>query len=494
MPQKPQPDNPANMATPGEAPAGAAGRPPAKTRGNGAIRGSKPPGLLGRVFGEGGDGGGGDENDRRDYRDLVKINQAVLPLLLLGLFAAALLGLLEGTFAAVVLWCVACLSVGGLLGFLFGIPRAMTSGEEAAAGKDEPAPSTAQGKRSFLRANTNLEEVSDWLTKIIVGLSLVHLKDIEARLHAVSKLAAASIVQPQVTGPAGKAVEVAQAGASAASGQATALVIQGAASSGASATTAAQGAASATMAGCSPLCALPEAAVSMAMALIVSMTVLGFLLSYLYTRLFLPAAFRRSERDAADMFMDRLSQAQGNATQAPALPLDTPVAASATDVLAAKRVAEAVPAERPDLPLRELSKLAAEYDQLRVAMPSPSNLRTSQMMAIVSRMKPLTLASRSGLAELMNSPLPGERLAATVILLMYFDPQHIDWLAQRLPQESAFIGFQAASALLARMRVADEAERQRIVTSVTAARGSMTTVDGPRDKLVERIVSNTAPT
>jgi hypothetical protein len=50
---------------------------------------------------------------------------------------------------------------GGLLGFLFGVPRATS-----AANGDK-------GRR--YRANTNLEEISDWLTKILVGVGLIQL-------------------------------------------------------------------------------------------------------------------------------------------------------------------------------------------------------------------------------------------------------------------------------------------------------------------------------
>ena len=52
--------------------------------------------------------------------------------------------------------------VGGVVGFLFGIP--LTSKQRAAAAND-----------SQYEPNTNLEQVSDWLTKIIVGVGLVQL-------------------------------------------------------------------------------------------------------------------------------------------------------------------------------------------------------------------------------------------------------------------------------------------------------------------------------
>ena len=41
--------------------------------------------------------------------------------------------------------------------------------------------------------NTNLEEISDWLTKIIVGVTLVELPALLARLGQAAKLIAGSL-------------------------------------------------------------------------------------------------------------------------------------------------------------------------------------------------------------------------------------------------------------------------------------------------------------
>jgi hypothetical protein len=58
---------------------------------------------------------------------------------------------------------LACGGVGAFLGFLFGLPRSL------------PATSDLNhGLHGYLD-NTNLLDVSDWLTKIIVGLSLVQI-------------------------------------------------------------------------------------------------------------------------------------------------------------------------------------------------------------------------------------------------------------------------------------------------------------------------------
>src|SRR6266508_6277591 len=53
---------------------------------------------------------------------------------------------------------------GGLLGFLFGIPRSL-------AGPEGSVDGAAAG--GAYRPNTNLEQISDWLTKILVGVGLV---------------------------------------------------------------------------------------------------------------------------------------------------------------------------------------------------------------------------------------------------------------------------------------------------------------------------------
>ena len=58
----------------------------------------------------------------------------------------------------------AATAVGAFLGFLFGIPRTLQG--NTTPGPDEIAD---------YRPNTNLEQISDWLTKILVGVGLVEL-------------------------------------------------------------------------------------------------------------------------------------------------------------------------------------------------------------------------------------------------------------------------------------------------------------------------------
>lgn len=75
---------------------------------------------------------------------------------------------------------------GALLGFLFGIPRTL---------QRESAP-TSEAPTIYL-ANTNLEQISDWLTKILVGITLVQIGSIGPKLAEL-----ASALGPMLGGSA----------------------------------------------------------------------------------------------------------------------------------------------------------------------------------------------------------------------------------------------------------------------------------------------------
>ena len=63
--------------------------------------------------------------------------------------------------------------VGALLGFVFGVPKTVARGARARGDGATP-----------YEGNTNLEEISDWLTKILVGAGLVELKSVPGALDA----------------------------------------------------------------------------------------------------------------------------------------------------------------------------------------------------------------------------------------------------------------------------------------------------------------------
>jgi hypothetical protein len=81
---------------------------------------------------------------------------------------------------------IASLAVGGLLGFLFGIPRALQHDRPV---NSEATPENAN-KTSGYQANTNLEQISDWLTKILVGVGLTQLTTLPKALGSYADYAA----------------------------------------------------------------------------------------------------------------------------------------------------------------------------------------------------------------------------------------------------------------------------------------------------------------
>ena len=85
----------------------------------------------------------------------------------------------------------ASLFVGFLLGFIFCIPRTpnrnnapANPGAGGTASGTQPVPSSAAPPSSSVQTNSNLEEISDWLTKIIVGVGLVELSKIPGKLNS----------------------------------------------------------------------------------------------------------------------------------------------------------------------------------------------------------------------------------------------------------------------------------------------------------------------
>lgn len=97
------------------------------------------------------------------------------------------LGRVVSIFSHGTLIAVAFGSVGSLVGFLFGIPRTLQSAlpraKLAADGAGSPS-GDADGYQQTV--NTNLEQISDWLTKILVGVGLTQLQHIPAKLMGMA--------------------------------------------------------------------------------------------------------------------------------------------------------------------------------------------------------------------------------------------------------------------------------------------------------------------
>ena len=193
-----------------------------------------------------------------------------VPWLLVGLIVShVIFGLVLVAFATTsrplaMLWAGTCALIGSTVGFLFGIPRTLQgnpvlrqdtlinsksiedhghkeTSSEARAEKVLPATSAATGNDYQLKVNTNLEQISDWLTKILVGVGLTQLHHLPEQLMR----AATFVAKGLNSGPNGPPIVF-------------------------------------------------------ALALIIYFHVLGFLSGYLCTRLFLQPAFRRWDRGDID--------------------------------------------------------------------------------------------------------------------------------------------------------------------------------------------------
>jgi hypothetical protein len=77
---------------------------------------------------------------------------------------------------------MACMGSGAVVGFLFGIPKTLQGNQNKNGGQtpgkqQQAGPGDAEND-SRVEDNTNLEQISDWLTKILIGASLVQFRQL----------------------------------------------------------------------------------------------------------------------------------------------------------------------------------------------------------------------------------------------------------------------------------------------------------------------------
>lgn len=92
-----------------------------------------------------------------------------------------------GVFAILSIIGTAAWLAGTVLGFLFGVPRVRTA---------DPVADTDIQQTSVV-PNTNLEQISDWLTKIIVGATLVQLGPLAEAIGRLSQSIGSSLGNKQ---------------------------------------------------------------------------------------------------------------------------------------------------------------------------------------------------------------------------------------------------------------------------------------------------------
>ena len=111
---------------------------------------------------------------KNDINNVIRLLWLLVAIGLLSLICPAIVRIYEGNWngAFTVLGTGLFLAgaatlTGSILGFLFGVPRK----------QQEKQGQSQQGIANY-QPNTNLEQISDWLTKIIVGVGLIEIRNV----------------------------------------------------------------------------------------------------------------------------------------------------------------------------------------------------------------------------------------------------------------------------------------------------------------------------
>ena len=135
------------------------------------------------------------------------IGSAISIFAVLGIFGilVACLGMAEGfqqfasLFGTDVMVAAAAGATGALFGFIFGIPRTLDPASRAAVAAAAAQTGSAATTNAVLAANTNLERVSDWLTTLLIGATLVQIRDIPGWIRRLAEyVGTGGITNPKI--------------------------------------------------------------------------------------------------------------------------------------------------------------------------------------------------------------------------------------------------------------------------------------------------------
>lgn len=193
------------------------------------------------------------------------LNIILISLLVSGIIIVFIFGANPSGRATIFMWMLACLLSGTFVGFLFGIPKVVQNqGNPNATSANNTNTSSNNNNNSGLgyqqQVNSNLVEISDWLTKIIVGLGLVKLTKIPPYLSQIANILATGLNQT-TTQPAGLAI-------------------------------------------------------AFAYGVIIGYSTMGFLFGYITTRVYLAGAFSAADQNALKRIADKAEETEGKAQSA----------------------------------------------------------------------------------------------------------------------------------------------------------------------------------
>ncbi len=128
-------------------------------------------------------------NNDTNKKDIVLIGKFVLGAIGVGILLVSIHQLFnKNGFLLPIIWSLGCLIFGGLLGFLYGMPRILFADEKAANAQTPNAAAPGQPvlRRSIYQVSSHLDRILEWLTTLIVGLTLVQWEKVVAGFNSIS--------------------------------------------------------------------------------------------------------------------------------------------------------------------------------------------------------------------------------------------------------------------------------------------------------------------
>ena len=129
------------------------------------------------------------KSDSKPAADLIWLNRVFLTFIALALLAIWLYAPNLQHASTAWLWAFACLAAGAFVGLLFGIKREQSPSPARPPDPKDKAQERANDKADPERyqPNNNLIDVSDWLTKIIVGVGLIELRQLPDKMRTIAR-------------------------------------------------------------------------------------------------------------------------------------------------------------------------------------------------------------------------------------------------------------------------------------------------------------------
>ena len=125
-----------------------------------------------------------------------------------------------------------------------------------------------------------------------------------------------------------------------------------------------------------------------------------------------------------------------------------------------------------DLMREQVRAYARLYERTRQRM-EPGSERTHRMQVVFQRMRSLALACYPLLPELVESPSPGERLAAVAVLQAMASTKYLPFLLRTVASDKPFVGYHAVQALRFAVSALEPSAYPELVDSLAKARDAL---------------------